>query len=67
MMGVSGFKFKKDLRQAVGQVFHPVETSFFGPEYKGDGQYAVVGPDAHTKRDWYATVTVKDGLIVKVT
>ena len=42
------------------------ETSFFGPEYKGDGIYTVVGPDAYTKRSWYGNLTVRDGRVVRV-
>jgi hypothetical protein len=67
MMGVSGYKAKKDLKAAVGKPLNYVETSFFGPEYKATGRFCVVGPCAYTKRAWYAEVTMKDGLIVKVT
>lgn len=42
------------------------ETSMFGPEYKGDGVYTVVGPDAYTSRKWYGQLTVKSGQVVKV-
>ena len=66
MMGVTGYKFKKDLKASMGKKLHYVETSLFGMEYHGDGTYTVVGPDAYTKRDWYANVTVKDGVISKV-
>ena len=65
MMGIDGFKTKKALKAAVGQRYHFIETSVFGPEYKGDGEYTVVGPDPYDRR-WYATVTVQDGLIAKV-
>lgn len=41
------------------------ETSMFGKELKGDGKYAVVGPNPNM-RIWYATVTVVNGLISKV-
>ena len=67
MMGVYGYKTKKQLKESVGKQFQYVETSFFGPEYKGDGDYTVVGPDAYHDRRFYATVTVKNDLIVKVT
>ena len=36
MMGISGFKTKKELKSAVGTRPNFIETSFFGPEYKGD-------------------------------
>lgn len=66
MMGVFGFKTKKALKEAIGREFRPVETSMFGAEYKGDGQYTVVGPNAYNDRRFYATVTVVDGKIAKV-
>jgi len=67
MMSVYGARTKKDLRGFVGRdagrVF--LETSLFGPEYRGDGTYPVVGPSP-TVRKWYAQVTVRDGRITKV-
>jgi hypothetical protein len=65
-MGVSGYKTKKELKAAIGKPLNYVETSMFGAEYKTDGSFCVVGPCAHTKRTWFATVTMKEGLIVKV-
>jgi hypothetical protein len=44
-------------------------TSFFGNEYDGpvehapDGLYFFVGPDPHTKRNFYGQVIVKDGQV----
>ncbi len=64
MMGAS-YKTKKDLKAAVGQSLRYEETSFFGPEYKENGTFSVVGPSP-TKRVWYASVTMKNGLIEKV-
>lgn len=66
-MGYIGVKTKKELKTMVGQSPLFQETSIFGAEYKGDGTYCVVGPCPYTKRKWYAEVTVKDGLVVKVT
>lgn len=67
MMGIRGYRRKKDLKEhGIGRTPDFIETSMFGLEYKGDGRYPVVGPDPYTKRDWYATVTVKEGIIVKV-
>jgi len=67
MMGISGFKTKKELKAALGTTARFIETSYFGPEFKGAGAYTVVGPDPY-KRVWYATVTVNDaGIIRKVT
>lgn len=67
MMGVTGYKTKKQLKESVGKPLRYVETSMFGNEYKPDGENVVVGPDAYNARNWYATVTLKDGIIVKVT
>ena len=66
MMGFTA-KTKKACKEMIGK--HPlfVETSMFGPEYDGkDGTYCVVGPSPY-KRKWYANVTVKNDLIIKVT
>ena len=67
MMGAP-YQTKKSLRESMGKEFRFIETSFFGPEYHGEGTYTVVGPDPFNKRTWYATVTVdKNNVIVKVT
>lgn len=65
MLGFSA-PTKKALKEMVGKEFQPIETSMFGPEYKGDGTYAVVGPDPYTNRKWYASVKVVDGKITTV-
>lgn len=64
-MGIRGHKTKKSLKAAVGTEPRFIETSIHGPEFKGDGEYTVVGPDPHNRK-WYATITVVDGLIAKV-
>jgi hypothetical protein len=64
-MGAS-YKHKKDLKESVGQPLRYVETSMFGPEYSPNGKFAVVGPCAHTSRKWFAEVTMKEGIIHKV-
>lgn len=66
MMGVQGYPTKKSLKESIGQPLRVVETSLFGEEFNPDGDNPVVGPDAYTRRDWYATVTCKGGIIVKV-
>ena len=43
MMGAN-YKTKKDLKAAVGQPLRYEETSFFGPEFKENGTFCVVGP-----------------------
>lgn len=57
---------KKALKEAVGSPLRFIETSMFGSEYKEDGQFPVVGPDPERDRKWFATVTMKEGLIAKV-
>ncbi len=64
MIGVL-YKFKKDLKKSVGKPLKYVETSIFAPEYNEDGTFAVVGPSPYVRK-WYAQVTMKDGLIQKV-
>ena len=66
MLGINGFKTKKELKNAVGQTPDFIETSFFGIEYGGfDGRYCVVGPNP-MNRQWYAEITILDGIITKV-
>ena len=64
MMGAS-YKTKKELKAAVGQPLIYVETSAFGPEWKANGTFSVVGPSPY-KRVWFASVTMVGGLIAKV-
>jgi hypothetical protein len=64
MMGAS-YATKKLLKENVGKPLRYVETSMFGEEYKANGTFCVVGPSP-TKRVWYATVTMENGLIKKV-
>jgi hypothetical protein len=64
MMGAS-YKTKKDLKANVGKELKYVETSIFGPEYKDNGKFCVVGPSPYNRK-WYAIVTMENGLIKKV-
>lgn len=65
MMGAT-YKTKKELKENIGKELRFQETSMFGSEYKSDGSFCVVGPDAYTNRKWYATVTMENDLIKKV-
>jgi hypothetical protein len=66
MMAIA-FKTKKAAKEAVP--FGPekvIETSLFGPQFK-DGQHAVVvSLEPDRVRNSFATITVKDGLVVAV-
>jgi hypothetical protein len=64
MMGAF-YKTKKELKGSIGRPLQYVETSAFGNEYKSDGTFCVVGPSP-TQRKWFASVTMENGLIKKV-
>lgn len=64
-MMAANYKTKKALKESVGKRLIYTETSMFGQEYKDNGTFCVVGPGAYDRK-WYATVTMKDGLIHKV-
>ena len=64
MMGAR-YKTKKELKQSIGKPLRYTETSVFGPEYRDDGTFCVVGPSPY-ERKWIAQVTMQDGLIAKV-
>jgi len=65
-MLVARYKTKKALKEEVGKPLMYAETSLFGREYDPDGTFSAVGPSAY-QRKWYATITMKDGKIAKVT
>jgi hypothetical protein len=64
-MMAASYKSKKDLKAAVGQSLRYEETSAFGPEFKENGKFCVVGPSPYDRK-WFATVTMSNGLIQKV-
>jgi len=68
-MLVTGYKSKKELKEAVGKKLVYQETSFFGPEYKSNGSFVVAHRPAITGlpgREFFATVTMENDLIKKV-
>ena len=64
-MMAASYKTKKDLKSAIGKELRYVETSMFREEYRADGKFCVVGPSPYDRK-WFASVTMKDGLIFKV-
>ena len=70
-IGMTRPKSKKAVREAIaaGDAVYLEATSLFGNEYEGavdtapDGQYYFVGPDPHTKRNFYGTITVRNGAV----
>jgi len=61
---------KKELRENIGKPLKYVETSLYGAEYKENGSFVGCNrPHDHRgcgKREFFAQVTMKDGLIQKV-
>lgn len=66
MLGAIGYATKKQLKGCVGKPLRFEETSYFGQEYTDNGVLTMVGPNAYTKRTWYARITMQGGLIKKV-
>lgn len=67
-MMIVHYASKKDLKAAVGQQLKYSETSMFGPEYKDNGSFCVARRP-HLQgggKEFFAEVTMKDGLIAKV-
>jgi hypothetical protein len=60
---------KKNLKEQIGEPLNYLETSFFEPEYYDDGVLTVANRPHITKlgREFFARVTMEDGLIQKVT
>ena len=68
-MVILHYTSKKELSAAVGQPLRYEETSVFGPEYRADG--TLVGSNRPSitgikGREFFAEVTLRDGLIAKV-
>jgi len=59
------YKTKKALKESIGERLRYTETSVSGPEYTKDGDITGVGPSPYDRK-WYATVTMKNGIITKV-
>ena len=67
-MLVTGYKSKKELKAAIGRPLQSRETSIFGTEYRSNGSF-VVARRPHLLgggREFFAQVTMRDGLIAKV-
>jgi hypothetical protein len=67
-MMIFNYPSKKDLKACIGQPLKYTETSMFGPEYKSNGVLLGANRPHITRmgREFFANVTMKDGLIVKV-
>jgi hypothetical protein len=76
-MLIALYHSKIALKTNIGRPLEYVETSAFGPEYKANGEFAVSNrpqlregyqtPKGQPKaKEFFATVTMVDGLIAKV-
>jgi hypothetical protein len=67
-MLVFNYESKKVLKENVGKPLRYIETSMFGEEYKPNG--VLTGANrphiTHKGREFFANVTMRDGLIVGV-
>lgn len=68
-MLIFNYKSKKEMKTFIGQPLKYTETSRFGAEYKSNG--VVTGSNRPSitgigNREFYAKVTMKNGLIEKV-
>lgn len=68
-MIIFNYPSKKVLKERVGERLNYIETSLFGPEYRANGVLVGANRPHITKqgREFFAEVTMKDGLIHKVT
>ena len=66
---IAQYPSKKELKANIGKPLRFIETSVFGPEYRDNGTLTVANRPhiTHLGREFFAQVTLKDGLIVKVT
>lgn len=67
-MMILNYATKRDLKDAIGQTLKYTETSLFGTEYKADGRFYGCNRPQITgyKREFFASVTMKGGKILKV-
>ena len=67
-MIIFDYSSKKELKEHIGQPLEYIETSLFGPEYRPNG--VIVGANrphiTGQGREFFATVTMRDGLIYGV-
>lgn len=68
MYVLPNFKTKKALKEAIarGEAISIYQPGPFGGNESTDGIIAVEGPHYPKPHTWYATVTLKDGKVVKV-
>ena len=67
-MLIFNYSSKKELKENIGKALNYIETSMFGPEYVDNGSLVGCNRPHLTghKREFFASVELKDGLITKV-
>lgn len=74
-MMIALYPSKKVLKEEIGKALKYRETSMFGEEYKADGTFCVCNrpsitgiknADGSKAKEFFAEVTMKNGLIEKV-
>ena len=67
-MIIFNYSSKKELKENVGKPLRYIETAIFGPEYRENGKMTGANrPHITGKgREFFATVTMENGLISKV-
>lgn len=62
------YKSKKEMKENIGKPLEYIETSMFGAEYLSDGVLIGANRPHITRigREFFARVTMRDGLIAKV-
>tara|TARA_R110000765_G_scaffold407351_1_gene504652 strand:+ start:317 stop:529 length:213 start_codon:yes stop_codon:yes gene_type:complete len=69
-MMIFNYESKKEMKENIGQQLKYTETSMFGPEFKTNGAFAGCNrptlPQGTGKREFFAEVTMQNGLIYKV-
>ena len=67
-MLIFNYESKKALKECIGQSLRYTETSMFGEEYISDGTMTGCNRPHLTgyKREFFAQVTVENGIITKV-
>ena len=65
---IACYPSKKECKANIGKRLDYIETSVFGPQYQENGTFVVANRPHITRkgREWFARITMKDGLIFKV-
>ena len=65
---IANYPSKKNLKENIGKGLNYIETSIFGPQYVGTGTLTVANRPHITGqgREFFAQVTMKDHVIMKV-